>query len=632
MTNETRSAAHFPQELHGYVLGRQLGSSAAAKLFAAKVRESGAPVALKTWAKSYLTSEARCERINSEVDIHSTLCHEHISKFYTAFEDDDAVYLVTELAQTSLLSYIQLNRLSEGRIRKFFTQILKAVDYVHSKHLVHRDLKLSNILMSGDDVKVADFGHARLVESGLGPDTTLFDGANYMSPEVVAHHACGQAADMWALGCLLLCLFTGKPPFKSSQNNYNNLAMGYELPSSLSLEVRDLVARLLENDQRKRATAREALQHSWISQRAVRRTVLHQSNVAPKTVPTLSAISANIQRSRLATSPLAATKDRKLPPTSSRWYNNSLHQAPAASHDNARKSKSAPAELSPKLKDILQNQKVVSPSLLSKNQALPSSHSPSSRIPFVTSRLNGQRLISNSSSDFAEKYRFSTKNLRFIQQETKHGSAGISEDGLRLRFSGDQNTFHISSDGETIEVSDGHASQIFSLDDLPVRFLNAYRYGSRFVSLIRSKTCNAAIESGDIRARLFLDDHFDMLHNKDRVVIRNEMIQVWVDGQMQWKGTHPPDPYRHIVSTAKQWNGKLCHVYQSCQTVFVPGYGWMDCWGRWKRFLFLDGVQLDVYNDTLARDPKDSELRDVQVRLGDIKRGFGVDVRVSSPQ
>jgi len=175
---------------------------------------------------------------------------------------------------------IELHHYNEKEAARVFKQILVAVNHLHDKGICHRDLKPENLLLSSktDDavVKVADFGFA--ANCKVNPEMTALVGTPpYMACELVMlrHRDDGGytiQVDMWSLGVILYILLSGIHPFQLEDEeemlvNIENAQWGWvgDAWKSISKEGKDLVSRLLEPSPLKRLTAKEALQHSWLS-------------------------------------------------------------------------------------------------------------------------------------------------------------------------------------------------------------------------------------------------------------------------------------------------------------------------------------------------------------------------------
>lgn len=155
-------------------------------------------------------------RVLQEVSIHSRLKHPSILELYTFFEDIDYVYLVLQLAQNGELQrYLReqkkiMNELEAANVLK---QVVDGLLYLHSHRIVHRDISLSNLLLTHEmHIKIADFGLATLDHPGQ-EHKTLCGTPNYLAPEVASRTSHGLPADVWGLGCMLYTLLVGRPPF-----------------------------------------------------------------------------------------------------------------------------------------------------------------------------------------------------------------------------------------------------------------------------------------------------------------------------------------------------------------------------------------------------------------------------------
>ena len=144
--------------------------------------------------------------------------HPNIIKLYTTIDTGKQVVLVMEyIGKLSLYQYLKQKnkkRLSEQETKKIFRKIVRGVEYLHSKKIAHRDIKLDNIMVNKNyDVKIIDFGFSLFTSSSK--KLSLHCGTpSYMAPELVAKKDyVGQPVDIWALGVLLYKLLTGYYPF-----------------------------------------------------------------------------------------------------------------------------------------------------------------------------------------------------------------------------------------------------------------------------------------------------------------------------------------------------------------------------------------------------------------------------------
>jgi serine/threonine protein kinase len=152
-----------------------------------------------------------------------------------------------------------------------FAQIATAVRYCHRNSIIHRDIKLDNVLLDDDDVcKLCDFGVSRV----LAPNKVIQEQCGtpaYLAPEIVEDEGySGFKADVWSLGVLLYVLLFGVMPFRASTVKELNrciLKGEFEFVSgvSLSLEVKDLISKMLTVDVDKRIDSSEVLAHEWFS-------------------------------------------------------------------------------------------------------------------------------------------------------------------------------------------------------------------------------------------------------------------------------------------------------------------------------------------------------------------------------
>ncbi|KAJ2364291.1 hypothetical protein H4S01_003853 [Coemansia sp. RSA 2610] len=234
-------------------------------------------VAIKVVEKRALRDRAAEQRLAAEVAVQGGLAHRHIVRLLDSFEDEARVYLVLEYCEHGDL-WRELRRrggrggrdgelaaLSEGEARWVMRQLGAALAYMHGRAVLHRDLKLANVMLGRNmDVKLGDFGLATNVESA--EPATMCGTPSYISPEIMARGPYGLAADAWALGCLFVTLLTGRQPFRDAHGQVDAQSVrGVRLPRDLSAEARQLVRALLQVDPRRRLRCDQLLAHPFFN-------------------------------------------------------------------------------------------------------------------------------------------------------------------------------------------------------------------------------------------------------------------------------------------------------------------------------------------------------------------------------
>uniref|UniRef100_A0A0D9Z563 Protein kinase domain-containing protein n=1 Tax=Oryza glumipatula TaxID=40148 RepID=A0A0D9Z563_9ORYZ len=195
-----------------YVLVRQIGSGAYARVWLGKHRTRGTEVALKEIAVERLSSKLR-ESLLSEVDILRRIRHPNVIALHESIRDGGKIYLVLEYCRGGdLHSYLQQHK-----------------RMLRENNVVHRDLKPQNILLVANNenslLKIADFGFAKFLEPSSLAET-LCGSPLYMAPEVMQAQKYDAKADLWSVGIILYQLVTGSPPFTGdSQIQWNALPL-----------------------------------------------------------------------------------------------------------------------------------------------------------------------------------------------------------------------------------------------------------------------------------------------------------------------------------------------------------------------------------------------------------------------
>mmetsp|Transcript_113022 Transcript_113022/g.319765 ORF Transcript_113022/g.319765 Transcript_113022/m.319765 type:complete len:396 (-) Transcript_113022:127-1314(-) len=270
-----------------------LGTGAFSRVHVAAQRGSNVECAMKIIDKKALFMyRRRCGshlRLWNEAEILTGLNHPGIVQTYDWFETETHAYLVMELAMGGdlLHSILEDGHFVEPQAGQLFAQMCEAVIYLHRRGVVHRDLKLENILLTARDrasmrAKLADFGVSRM--SLQSSDCRSFCGTvQYVAPEVIGvlegssdsikprapqPPGYGRQADMWSLGVVLYIMLCGSPPFEEEALCQQITAGAYEFDMcewvDVSEAAKDLVRQLLTVSPKCRLTAEQAATSTWL--------------------------------------------------------------------------------------------------------------------------------------------------------------------------------------------------------------------------------------------------------------------------------------------------------------------------------------------------------------------------------
>lgn len=249
---------------------KTLGQGTYGKVKLAVEKKTGRQYAIKSIRKKKIATKQDLGRIRREIEIMSTLGHPHIISVYEVFENSDKIILVMEYASGGeLYDYInRKNGLSTSEARRFFRQIVSAVHYLHMHNIVHRDLKLENIVLDKNgNVKIADFGLSNIYADDHMLNT--FCGSPlYASPEIVnGQPYSGPEVDCWSLGVLLYTFVYGAMPFDGSdfQRLRRQITDGNYMEPRKPSDATGLIRHLLTPDPKKRATIEAICRHWWIN-------------------------------------------------------------------------------------------------------------------------------------------------------------------------------------------------------------------------------------------------------------------------------------------------------------------------------------------------------------------------------
>lgn len=260
--------------LNDFEIGKPLGSGAFGTVYLARERRSGYIVALKVLSKEQLTRGGVRHQLGREIEIQARLVHPHILRLYGYFHDASRVYIILEYAGRGEM-FRELHgrcrsRFDEGRAARYVAQLAHALAHCHSHDVIHRDLKLENLLLdTRGDVKIADFGWS--VRSAR-QRRTVCGTLEYFAPEMVSGDGHGPMVDVWALGVLMHEFLLGKAPYRSNntQEAYRKILHDdLSIPAgSMSADAEHLLRALLVKDPSRRIPLEQVLRHAWVRRNA----------------------------------------------------------------------------------------------------------------------------------------------------------------------------------------------------------------------------------------------------------------------------------------------------------------------------------------------------------------------------
>ena len=291
---ETNS--NYPQtNLNFYRIGRVIGQGGFAKVNLGLNILTGRVVAIKSFNKNIKTKygdKINMDKILYEINLMKKLNHQNITKILETFEDEQFYFIIMEYINGgNLFSYVKKRRKLSEKVSKFlFRQIILGIKHIHSQLIVHRDIKLENILIDmNNNIKICDFGIGIILSSENQMLHSHCGTPMYIAPEIILSNKekgyKGFPVDIWSAGIALYIMISGKLPFNLDESPENldaleknkdnkqekNKRLKEEILKkepkyieNISDELRDLLKGLLNKDPKKRLNCEQILNHPWL--------------------------------------------------------------------------------------------------------------------------------------------------------------------------------------------------------------------------------------------------------------------------------------------------------------------------------------------------------------------------------
>ena len=262
-------------DLSFYKYGRVIGRGAFGKVNIGLNILTGRIVAIKSFNKKNIINEASKNKILYETNLMRGLCHPSVTKILETFECEKYMLIIMEyISGGNLQNFVKKRRkLCEKTAKILFRQIIQGIRYIHSRGIVHRDIKLENILLDLNNIiKICDFGVGKLIK----PNTILKDQCGtpvYMAPEILKGNGYkGFPVDVWSAGVALYIMLSGTLPFNKDKDHdleYSILNNNIKEIKDISDEGNNLLKNILEKDPNKRYTCNQILEHPWLNSNLV---------------------------------------------------------------------------------------------------------------------------------------------------------------------------------------------------------------------------------------------------------------------------------------------------------------------------------------------------------------------------
>lgn len=251
-----------------YAKVKNVGQGASGAVYLAKRKNSNETVAIKDMI---IARQPRLDMIINEINVMKEVSHPNIVNFLECYLVKESLWVVMEYMEGGMLTdIIDKHKFTEPQISVICLETLKGLSHLHSKSIIHRDIKSDNVLLDGTGrIKISDFGYSAKLTTDKNKRATLVGTPFWMAPEVVSQKEYGVKVDIWSLGIMAIEMIEGQPPYIDEEPLkalYLIATIGtpkLKKPEALSPILRDFLKKSLEVNPNKRASSPELLQHGF---------------------------------------------------------------------------------------------------------------------------------------------------------------------------------------------------------------------------------------------------------------------------------------------------------------------------------------------------------------------------------
>jgi hypothetical protein len=237
-----------------------LGEGSFGQVYKVVKKNTGEVMAMKVLSKKFLFDNGQLKYAISECKIMRNIKHPFILKLHFAFQTKKNLYIVLEYCPNGdLMDHLsERTRFGESVTRFYISQIILALEHLHSQDIVYRDLKPENILLDRHgNIRLADFGLAKENVNPLNPAMSFCGSPAYLAPELLTTRGSDKSADLYSLGAMMYEMLTGAPPYFSEnlQELFRNIKQGnLQFTGKVKPDAQDMIRKLLKQDPAKRPT------------------------------------------------------------------------------------------------------------------------------------------------------------------------------------------------------------------------------------------------------------------------------------------------------------------------------------------------------------------------------------------